>query len=238
LVDLQLVDLVIPGLREPLSLTVGVGRVRAVVIPAPEVARGLADAVTGVVPPRSGRAVLTQHADAADDDRRARPIGLVPADGGLLPHLTVLRNVVYARTVVDRVPKTRAEQDFRTRAADYGLDDVLDRFPYEITLGRRRMVGLVRALQRDPEAIVLEDAEDVPTWGALLDRGWPDGGGWRDGAGWRDGSRPADRSAPADWARPSHPLVGVATLLITNSVESARPLDPRPLVPRSEDPGS
>lgn len=224
MVDLQLVDLVVPGLREPLSLTVGVGRVRAIVIPAPQVARALADAITGIAAPRSGRAVLAEDT-SSHDDQRARPIGLVPADGGLLPHLTVLRNVVYARTIVDRVRRSRAERDFRARAADYGLDDILDRYPYEITVGRRRMVGLVRALQRDPEAVVLEDATDMPTWGALLDRAWH---GYGEGL-----------TTQPDWARPAHPLVGVATLLITYSADGARPLDPRPLMPvcDAENPG-
>jgi ABC-type thiamine transport system ATPase subunit len=225
LVDLQLVDLAVPGLRVPLSLTVGVGRVRAVVIPAPEVARALADAVTGIAPPGSGRAVLVAD-PGHHDDQRARPIGLVPADGGLLPHLTVLRNVVHARAIVDRVRRSRAERDFRARAADYGLDDVLDRYPYEITVGRRRMVGLVRALQRGPGAVVLEDATGMPTWGAVLDRVWH---GYGEGL-----------TVPPGWARPAHPLVGVATLLITCSAAGARPLDSQPLVPicDPEHPGS
>jgi hypothetical protein len=67
------------------------------------------------------------------------------------------------------VPRSTAEQGCRETASRCGLDDVLDRYPYEITPGRRRLAGLARALRSKPAAVVLEDAPGLPTWGALLD---------------------------------------------------------------------
>ena len=44
-----------------------------------------------------------------------------------------------------------------------------DRYPHEVTAGRRRLAGVARALGAQPAAIVLEDAAGLPTWGTLLD---------------------------------------------------------------------
>ncbi len=68
------------------------------------------------------------------------PVRLVPAEGGLLPHLTVLGNVVHGHLRTHKVTRRAAEDECR-QAADCGLEDVLDRYPHEITPGRRRLAG-------------------------------------------------------------------------------------------------
>jgi ABC-type nitrate/sulfonate/bicarbonate transport system ATPase subunit len=145
----------IPELPE--RVLVEVGEQRALVMPTAAAARRLADLVIGLEDPPDGAVVKAGGA-----------VRLVPAEGGLLPHLTVLGNVVHGHAVTHRVTRQAAEVHSRQTAEWCGLEDVLDRYPHEITPGRRRLAGVARALRADPRVIVLEDAGGLPTWGSLL----------------------------------------------------------------------
>ncbi len=147
----------VPICGVPEVVRLAVGERGAVVVADPGHARTLADLVTGLeVPPPDS--VIT----------RGGAVRLVPAEGGLLPHLTVLGNMVHASCATSRLPRRMAAEACRTTASRCDLDDVLDRYPYEITPGRRRLAGLARALSAHPTVIVLEDAVELPNWGTLL----------------------------------------------------------------------
>src|SRR5262249_54883220 len=101
-------------------------------------ARRLADAIAGLDDPSAGPVV-----SGDGGVRRVR------AEGGLLPYLIVLENLVHGNRVSRKVPVPRrtAVDECRDTASWFGLDDVLKRYPYEITPGRRRLAGLARALR-------------------------------------------------------------------------------------------
>jgi ABC-type histidine transport system ATPase subunit len=141
----------------PRQLRIDVGEQRALVVADAATARQCADLIAGI--------------DEAGDDvvvKAGGAVRLVAAEGGLLPHLTVLGNVVHGHTVTHRVTKKAAAEESRVTAARCGLEDVLDRYPHEITPGRRRLAAVARALRAHPAVIVLEDAPGLPTWGSLL----------------------------------------------------------------------
>jgi ABC-type taurine transport system ATPase subunit len=148
----------VPASDVPAVIRVPVGEQRAAVVTDPDDARLVADLAAGLVERPPGTVV--------DCDGR---VLLVPAEGGLLPYLTVLGNVMHGCRVARRVSRREAEDEARATAGWCGLEDVLDRFPHEITPGRQRLAGVARALVARPAAIVLEDAAGLPTWGALLD---------------------------------------------------------------------
>ncbi|HEY3556929.1 MAG TPA: hypothetical protein VGL05_05690 [Kribbella sp.] len=145
----------VPGM--PGRLWIDVGEQRAVVVPQAADRRRLADIVTGLEEAPPGAIVLAGGA-----------VRLVPAEGGLLPHLTVLGNVAHGHLTTASITKQEARERSRVLANGCGLEDVLDRYPHEITPGRRRLTGVARALSAYPKAIVLEDADGLPTWGSLL----------------------------------------------------------------------
>lgn len=145
----------VPGLPE--RLRIDVGEQRAVVVPQAADRRRLADVVTGLDDPPRGALVLP-----------GGPVRLVPAEGGLLPHLTVLGNVMHGLRTTHTVTKQAAREESLVKVISCGLEDVQDRYPHEITPGRRRLAGVARALGAYPRAIVLEDATGLPTWGSLL----------------------------------------------------------------------
>ena len=145
----------VPGL--PGRLRIDVGEQRALVMQSAAAARQLADFVTGAEDPPDGAVVKV-----------GGEVRLVPAEGGLLPHLTVLDNVIHGHRVAHPVTKQAAKEQSLVKAARCGLEDVLDRYPHEITPGRRRLAGVARALGAYPRVILLEDANGLPTWGSLL----------------------------------------------------------------------
>jgi len=147
-----------PVLGVPDGVRVEVGQQRAVVVADPDDARELADLLVGLVDPPPGVTVS-----------RPDRVRLVPPEGGLLPHLTVLGNLVHASCVTRSLVIGAAAEACRETASECGLDDVVNRYPHEITPGRRRLAGVARALCADATVIVLEDAPGLPTWGALLD---------------------------------------------------------------------
>ena len=145
----------VPGLPE--RLRIDVGEQRAMVLPSAADRRRLADLVVGADDPPDGVTV-----------RAGGPVRLVPAEGGLLPHLTVLGNVTHGHRTMRRVTRQAAREQSLVKAVQCGLEDVLDRYPHELTPGRRRLAGVARALGAYPRVILLEDANGLPRWGSLL----------------------------------------------------------------------
>jgi hypothetical protein len=205
---IELTELEVSGLSGPLSLSVPVGRIRAIVSSAPYIGRAVADAITGISP-SGGRVSITGPAEGR--------VRLVPTDGGLLPHLTVLENIISTRRSARRRHMVDAERELRAKAASYGLDGLLERYPHEIPVGRRRMTGLARALRARPDALVLEDDLGLPTWGALLATAWR-------------GYQIRTDSAGDDGPRIPDLLIGVATVLIVPTADRAYALDAHPVV--------
>ncbi|GAA1596821.1 hypothetical protein GCM10009789_58510 [Kribbella sancticallisti] len=148
----------LPGL--PPQLRFHHGERRALVVGDAGSARRLADLIAQLEEPPPGVVV-----------KAGGRVRLVPAEGGLLPHLTILGNIVHGHTVTHRVTRRAAEDVSRLAAVECGLGDVLERFPHETTAGRRRVAGVARALRGGPAVIVLEDAPGLPTWGSLLQFG-------------------------------------------------------------------
>lgn len=93
-----------------------------------------------------------------------RKIGYVPAGGGLLPQLSIRRNITYGlsrRVIAERFVARRLDQ----ASEQLGLALVLDLRPHEVTEDERLRAGLARAAVQLPEVLVV----DLPE--ALVDDG-------------------------------------------------------------------
>lgn len=145
----------------PVVAELDVGMQYAAVVADVDQARRLSDVVTGLADPPMG-AVVRRYGD--------RPVCLVPAEGGLLPHLTVEENLVRSyRATHRRAPRTMAAKAGKALVKQCGLDNIRDHYPHQIAPGRRRRAGVARALCAEAAVIVLEDSDGLPTWGSLLD---------------------------------------------------------------------
>jgi ABC-type thiamine transport system ATPase subunit len=139
-----------------LDVTVDSGDV-AVVVTGRRAAVSLADVLLGLALPDEG-AVHVGGRDVTGLPPGRRGVALVPAGGGLLPHLTVERNVEYAGGDAPRwMRRLRLEGIARFR-------------PHELSPVQRLQVALARALSTEPAAVVFEDrAGQVPCRTAVAD---------------------------------------------------------------------
>ncbi|UUP16855.1 molybdenum ABC transporter ATP-binding protein [Nitratireductor thuwali] len=114
--------------------------------------------IAGTLRPEAGRIVaggrvLFDAARGIDLSPQSRNAGFVFQDGRLFPHLSVQRNLTYARWAGRR----RATRRFEEIVALLGLETLLDRFPGTLSGGERQRVAIGRALLAEPEILLMDE---------------------------------------------------------------------------------
>jgi iron(III) transport system ATP-binding protein len=111
----------------------------------------------GVEVPSAGR-VLVDGLEVASPEvfvpPERRSIGLMFQDYALFPHLTILRNVMFGLTALDR--KAR-EQEARAALARVGLEHLADSYPHEASGGEQQRVALARAIVPRPGILLMDE---------------------------------------------------------------------------------
>jgi branched-chain amino acid transport system ATP-binding protein len=152
---------------DEVSLAVPEGCVFGLIGPNGAGKTSLIDALTGYYPPSSGR-VLFEGQDITSmrpHNRARRGLARTFQSLELFDDLSVEENVLVA---ADHVGVLRALGDLlvaRTpsrAAADWaievcGLEDVADLKPTELSHGRRKLVGVARALARKPRLVLMDE---------------------------------------------------------------------------------
>lgn len=114
--------------------------------------------IAGLARPQSGRIVaggrvLFDARAGIDLPARARGIGFVFQEDRLFPHLSVHRNLTYARWAGRRA----ARRDVAEVVALLGLEAHLDRLPATLSGGERQRVAIGRALLAEPEILLMDE---------------------------------------------------------------------------------
>jgi iron(III) transport system ATP-binding protein len=111
----------------------------------------------GVEAPSAGR-VLVDGREVASASAfvppEQRSIGLMFQDYALFPHLSILRNVMFGLTALDR--KTR-EQEARAALARVGLAHLAESYPHEASGGEQQRVALARAIVPRPGILLMDE---------------------------------------------------------------------------------
>ena len=111
----------------------------------------------GVEVPSSGRVLIDGKIVASGDvflPPERRSIGLMFQDYALFPHLSVLKNVMFGLTALDR---QAAEAEARAALLRVGLDHLADAFPHEISGGEQQRVALARAVVPRPGILLMDE---------------------------------------------------------------------------------
>jgi molybdate transport system ATP-binding protein len=136
-------------------------------------------AITGLLRPDEGRiaagnATLFDAATGVDVPVARRRLGYVAQQLALFPHLTVIDNIRYGVTRMDRL-----ERDRRVDAIvdSLRIAHLRTRRPGDLSGGERQRTALARTLVTDPSALLLDEplsALDYPTQTRILDdlRDW------------------------------------------------------------------
>lgn len=140
----------------PDPFEVSAGQVGVIVAP-PVIGTLLADTLTGLVKPDAGEIYVRGEAVTGLSPGR-RQIALVPADGGLLPHLTVEKNAGFALAGSGSRKQRRARVG--QVLANLELTSLRRLRPHQLSAEQRLRVAVARArCPRSPGtfAVVIED---------------------------------------------------------------------------------
>jgi polar amino acid transport system ATP-binding protein len=131
---------------------------------------------TNLLEPIDDGAILLDGDDISepgrDPDPIRRRIGMVFQSFNLFPHMTVLGNVTLAPRRVLGMSSGEAEQLAIEMLTRFGLADKAGEFPDRLSGGQQQRVAIVRALQMQPEVMLLDEitsALDPELVGEVLD---------------------------------------------------------------------
>jgi ABC-type Fe3+/spermidine/putrescine transport system ATPase subunit len=115
----------------------------------------LLEAVAGLNRIHDGR-VLLDGRDVTSMPPEARPIGYVPQDASLFPHLNVRDNILFG-VRARRLPRDSWQSLFDELTQALQIEHLLDRSTQGLSGGERRRVSLARALITSPRILLLDE---------------------------------------------------------------------------------
>ena len=86
-----------------------------------------------------------------------RNVGIVFQSYNLFPHMSVLKNITLAPTMVGGVSKEAAEQRAMDLLKKIGLRNKAGSFPDALSGGQQQRVAIVRAMAMDPQVLLLDE---------------------------------------------------------------------------------
>ena len=111
----------------------------------------------GIVQPSSGR-ILLDDKEISGPKRYVPPekrgVGLMFQDYALFPHMTILENVAYGLTALD---KTEAQKTANRALQRVGLETYANSFPGQLSGGEQQRVALARAIVPRPQVMLMDE---------------------------------------------------------------------------------
>jgi sulfate/thiosulfate transport system ATP-binding protein len=196
---------------EDINLTVGDGKLIALLGPSGSGKTTLLRIIAGLETPDPGNSSLKFHGDDVSKVRASeRGVGFVFQHYALFRHMTVEDNIAFGLSVRKRSLRPTATA-IRAKAAELlalvQLDGLGKRLPGELSGGQRQRVALARALAVNPRVLLLDEP-----FGALDAK---------------------VRKELRRWLRQFHDSIGVTTLFVTHDQEEALELADEVVVMRN-----
>ncbi|GAX89819.1 ATP-binding cassette domain-containing protein [Effusibacillus lacus] len=137
------------------------GTVQVIVGPSGSGKTTLLECIAGIQTPdtgeiRLGNRTLFSKATNVNVPVNKRKIGFVFQEYALFPHLSVKRNLLFARGIL-RSPDAPTRSLLQRTAERLGIVPLMDRMPQELSGGEQQRVALGRALVMEPELLLLDE---------------------------------------------------------------------------------
>ena len=149
------------GLND-ISLTIGASRIFVIMGLSGSGKSTLVRHINRLIEPTSGE-IIVDGSNVLDlkpkdlRDFRNRRVSMVFQNFGLMPHRTVLQNVVYGQRVRG-LTKIDAKPIGMKWIETVGLAGYENKFPHQLSGGMKQRVGLARALAADTDVILMDEA--------------------------------------------------------------------------------
>jgi ABC-type Fe3+/spermidine/putrescine transport system ATPase subunit len=111
--------------------------------------------VAGIIEPENGK-ILFDDSDVTQLSPQKRKIGYVPQAQVLFPHMTVKENIAFGLES-QKVNKNEIEEKISWVVKLVHLEDLLERYPSELSGGQKQKVALARAMAIEPHLLLLDE---------------------------------------------------------------------------------
>lgn len=122
------------------------GEIVAIIGPSGSGKSSLLKCINGLVEKSSGEVILNGTT------------GMVFQHFNLFPHMTCLKNVMYAPLKVKKIDNKEAEKDARRLLKMVGLLDKAYEYPNNLSGGQKQRVAIARALAMHPDIMLFDEA--------------------------------------------------------------------------------
>ena len=110
--------------------------------------------------PTSGTVIVDGHemtSRLVNINKARRSIGMVFQQFNLFPHLTAIKNIMFAPVDLGVMQKKEAETKALELLARVGLSDKADSYPWQLSGGQQQRVAIARSLAMNPDVMLFDE---------------------------------------------------------------------------------
>jgi osmoprotectant transport system ATP-binding protein len=115
--------------------------------------------INGLLTPEGGKVYVNgEDISRINQIELRRRVGYVIQGVGLFPHMNIRKNIAYVPNLIKKDDKNKIKSKVEKLIKIVGLsEDMLERYPSELSGGQCQRVGLARALAASPEILLMDE---------------------------------------------------------------------------------